>query len=856
MVGKHQQLIQKYPSLANGDPAFRTSGHVHLGRRIIYARATANTRRLRSGKGTIIGFLSESDVDSSNNAAYVATKSTKYAKKGEPAKLFHIALDERDNDNDIVVLDLEEWELDEYCEWIAINDEGTNKEKKAKKPSHLCRKEGCNKHRQSNCDGYCVKHYQQMGDIEETMKESDISEEKKKKQKARKIHAQPNCNDDKSNAKTEFEKLDNLAQEAAASATLRRNDNPPPVKAANNSVDNQLICDKDKWNCMKCGTTNESSKKRCGKCMGWKFGKVIPKESYSTDTQSRKKATSHGGNSEKKRQGKTDQTESCPSFNDILKSALSSYSSSLPKRGTHKPPLPPLPPPFLSHEENCTLRTALAFVIARARNKEKTSLSQAKTLPAFENTDMLGADPTFNNGMSSQVSSPLVGGLLGLPPRDCVPIGQLDLNGSNSKIELDRELKHVRDVMNLALSALLPLYKNILHEKNVNGGQRQSAVYDYESAAKASSLPGSQIQLSSSERHLATLDGLCQHIIGRISSILNDKALRRKLKNESLSMINAGTSQDENTKCSTNIEESTSERHNGKNDVVRDAVAQVLLDFITGALCQSSDATEQTQQIMAACHVLHRLLLLDENCSTIGSDCVAMVCTILTDLYNDKCIIGRNEGGANNKSRHLDDPDSRQVGQEDKGGKHQVVPSRWSYPPSCYNTHRQERHKEALYAMSQCYNPTGAPITGMKRSATTQSHDESTSSPPIQRLRLGDVLAVNLLRLLEGASAIRLHFRQRYAGQQCGNGYGASRTATSTAAREVLQEVRSKMDHQLLLPIHMNDAAVVYLENLNSQHQRSGKVGDHFLRPGAKMMLRIHLFGLLQKLSMYEQAGK
>ena len=513
MVGKHQQLIQKYPSLANGDPAFRTSGHVHLGRRIIYARATANTRRLRSGKGTIIGFLSESDVDSSNNAAYVATKSTKYAKKGEPAKLFHIALDERDNDNDIVVLDLEEWELDEYCEWIAINDEGTNKEKKAKKPSHLCRKEGSNKHRQSNCDGYCVKHHQMMGEIEETMKESDISVEKKmgqNKQNARNqiIHAQPN-------AKTEFEKLDNLAQEAAASATLRRNDNPPAGKAANNSVDNQLICDNDKWNCMKCGTTNESTKKRCGKCMGWKFGKVTPKESNCTDDQSRKKKAimSHSGNREKKKQGKAGQTESCSSFNDILKSALSSYSSSRPKRGTHKPPLPPLPPPFLSHEENCTLRTALAFVIARARNKDKTSLPQGK-----------------NSGMSSQLSSPLVGGLLGLPPRDCVPIGQLDLNGSNSKIELDRELKQVQDVMNLALSALLPLYKNILHEKNVNGGQRQSAVYDYESAAKASSLPGSQIQLSSSERHLATLDGLCQHIIGRISSILNDKALRRKLK--------------------------------------------------------------------------------------------------------------------------------------------------------------------------------------------------------------------------------------------------------------------------------------------------------------------------------------
>jgi hypothetical protein len=138
--------------------------------------------------------------------------------------------------------------------------------------------------------------------------------------------------------------------------------------------------------------------------------------------------------------------------------------------------------------------------------------------------------------------------------------------------------------------------------------------------------------------------------------------------------------------------------------------------------------------------------------------------------------------------------------------------------------------------------------TGVKRSAN-QSHDESDYHP-IQHLHLGDVLAVNLLRLLEGACAIRLHFHRRYLVGQ--SKIFAAKTATSAAAREVLQEIRSNMDHRMLIPIHVSDAAATYYqEKLNSQ-ERCGSKQIHLL-PGAKMMLRIHLFVLIQKLSMYEQ---
>jgi len=371
----------------------------------------------------------------------------------------------------------------------------------------------------------------------------------------------------------------------------------------------------------------------------------------------------------------------------------------------------------------------------------------------------------------------------------------MNLNASNAKIELGRELKHVRDVMNLAVSALLPLYKSTLQGKSDESpganGRRQCAVYDFESAAKSSSLRGSQFQLPASEHHLATLDGLCRHIIGRLSSIVNDKALRRKLTNESLAKMPTGTSQDEHTEFSINSDGNAHEDE-AKTDIVRDAVAQLQMDFMTDAICHSSDTAQQIHHIMASCHVLHRLLLLDENCTTIGSDCVATACTILTDLYNDKCIGGRKDG-VSNQLRTLEG--FRQVKEQDGKGKHQVVPSRWSYPASSYNANREERRKQALCAISQRCSSNG-PLTGMKRSAN-QSHDESAVYQPIQLPRLGDVLAVNLLRLIEGASAIRLHFHRRYAGQN--NGYFASKAATSAAAAEVLQEVRSKMDHDIFV---------------------------------------------------------
>lgn len=770
-------------------------------------------------KGTIIGFLSETDVDKAGNAAFISTKT------GQPSKLFHIALDEKDKDNDTIVVDLEEWEIDEYCEWIA---------------------------------------------------EAGKEEQKKQQMPPSKVHG---CDKKGSSTITEFDMLNNLALEAAASV------NHVPVAVETPVIDNvnagkATLAEAAAAGCTKCRKELNGIKAKgphVGHCPrrypkkreragnGCKDKSLKRKDNIdsqtnnetvdvssrksvavaevekndnnmdNTITQSRKNKNDSGSRGMCKNnqdQARELASKPCPSFNDILKTALASYSSNTRKKHTNNS-LPPVPPPFLSHEENCTIRTALAFVLAKAKNKERSNMSLPSriTPEAVENTmRRVSTDaPPQTDDSGSQDHSPLLGGLLALPPRDCAPIGQMNLNESNSMIVLERELKHVRDVMNLAVSALLPLYKSSTLNAQSNQTQRQCAVYDYESAAKPSS-----------ERHLASFDGLCRHIIGRLSSIVNDEALRRKLANESPVTLRKGSCHDDQMDLSINASE-----EEGSNDIVRDAVAQLQMDFMFDSFRHSSKSVQQIHQILASCHVLHRLLLLDENCTSIGSDCVAVACTILTDLYHDKCIGGTIDGESSTEFRQLGGFEA----QNDKE-KHQVVPSRWSYNPSSYIVNREERRTQAVYALSQQCHPSGPSLIGMKRPSSPSQNDESSDYQPMQLPRLGDVLAVNLLRLLEGASAIRLHFHRRYTGQN--SGFVARKIATSAAAAEVLQEIRSKTDDDLLMPIHTNDAASIYYhETLNTQDPRAGKV--YHLRPGAKMMLRIHLFGLIQKLSIYEQ---
>ena len=171
--------------------------------------------------------------------------------------------------------------------------------------------------------------------------------------------------------------------------------------------------------------------------------------------------------------------------------------------------------------------------------------------------------------------------------------------------------------------------------------------------------------------------------------------------------------------------------------------------------------------------------------------------------------------------------------------------------------------------------------SGVKRSSQIIRQSDSEDDADIQKKkkaqlplpRIGDVLAVNLLRLLEGSAAIRLHHRQqchvvlpqpppsRYHRPTAfrKDGEYMLEKVTSLAATEVLTEIRSNIDNnELITPLHVEDAATFYYNEKmrSSAAHRASRRGCNtavLLQPAAKMMMRLHLFDLMHKLSMYEQ---
>jgi hypothetical protein len=121
-------------------------------------------------------------------------------------------------------------------------------------------------------------------------------------------------------------------------------------------------------------------------------------------------------------------------------------------------------------------------------------------------------------------------------------------------------------------------------------------------------------------------------------------------------------------------------------------------------------------------------------------------------------------------------------------------------------------------------------IIGPVKNEVSTSH-----SPP----NVFDVLAVNLLRLLECVSELRLHHHTT-----------SSQRRESSPAADIIKEIRSTNAIDLTMPIHFDEAAAFFLR----ESQAANNCNEpSLLRPCAKLMLHIHFFGLIKKLSAYEQ---
>lgn len=602
----------------------------------------------------------------------------------------------------------------------------------------------------------------------------------------------------------------------------------------------------------------------------------------------------------------------CTSFNECLKGALDSYHKNHTLLKNHNNPPPPIPPPFLSHEEECTIKTALAFVMARARIKSRMKKSDfLSRATAMDSTDSTGT------GVGGGIIDSRGGRLSLLPPqgRVCSETSSgssSNFNASNHNFELERKLKHVRDVLKLAVSAVLPFYKDTLKENEcviccqdgvvsvsnkdddattlepITGSRvdkRPCAVYDYEAAVESSNTVNSGVY-----HQYASLDGLCQHILARLFSIIRDESLRSRAGREVF--LNSDRECATNNKSSTISEAPTiatsqsrgnisnvhlRDQRTGKkpgNNFVSNAIVKLIYNDLIGdahlhqvpstSIDVRECAERRIEKIMAVCHILHRLLYLDNGCC-LGTECVTAICFTLSDLY-----MNRYSGMTHVRDDGIEQPNesilsvaNAEISRKNSsdGERYQVVSSRWCNSSSVsYINQRHNRRRQSGNALFQRQMHTSI--------RKDDNCTEVISKEEYPLPSIGDVLAVNMLRLLEGAAAIRIHHRQRRVPSSRPSRYHRREliidSVVQETATDVLNEIRSSIDHELLLPLHVEDAArFCYLDTLRSakiiresrgRRKTAGDTSMVLLQSGAKIMIRLHLFDLTNKLALCEQA--
>lgn len=92
---------QNHPSLDEGDPPWRTTGHEYLSRKIQWTPPSEDGDvASQPSIGTVVGWIAETDVDSEGNPGFTCSQT------GNPARLFHAIFCEYEQD-------FEEWELEE-----------------------------------------------------------------------------------------------------------------------------------------------------------------------------------------------------------------------------------------------------------------------------------------------------------------------------------------------------------------------------------------------------------------------------------------------------------------------------------------------------------------------------------------------------------------------------------------------------------------------------------------------------------------------------------------------------------------------------------------------------------------------
>lgn len=842
---KPYSMAESEPSidepLEAGDPPWRTGGNAWLGRRILYNPDTANNETRSCSKyriyhesnngnrdqnkavasssaikGTIRGFISDRDKDSNGEPGFLCSR------LGQPANLFHVVFDPK---SWLLYKDFEEWEIKEQCEWI--DDEEMEDD-------------------ESEDDGSEVMHVEHDDGVPDDIFEYAEGTSKPDTVYTKSPKQKPTPNRNKSTKH---------AREVQITPPMR---NVTPKQSSVKSTEKKA---------------SDSSAAKSSKAVDSNQSAVTPAALNALE-----KTVPNSS-------AKPNLTD-CSSFNEALKSALCTYASSSALRSSNNPP-PPVAPPFLSHQEESTLRTALAFVLIRAKNKKRRVTTTSKVVESSTAIGMSAKASLIGPIVSSQKmplahagfgritgrlclppsqeaeemhkNSTLFGGLLSRPRKQGA-LGQ-HVSESNAMVAFERELNHIRDIMKLALSSVLPLYEGALETDNeasiiiddcsdTSKGENQannagngtskrlpSSVYDFEASYNPQCTGPANSTFS-------RLDGLCHNAATRLTRLINDALLaskfeqRTKISNRRKNNLTIEKTTDGNTNVNTetsctNPGQTRDYRLQPQNkNTIRDEIMKLFYacfeeayhyQYMDGDCDNMRIATSRIEKIMATCHVIHRLVFFDRS-NSFSAECIVAASQTLSDLYND------NYYGASSETTDM----STIISAQPSRNRVQVVRPNWLAKTTSYLNDRNERRGRAIDAIFP-RTMTVAGGGGSKRKNTHLDEDIRNNSNALPDS--ADVLAVNLLRLLECVSDIRLRHQQNVSPHH------------PNAATQIINKIRSTGAADLTMPIHLDEAASFYLRE---SHAFNDSNKPQLLGPCAKLMLRVHFFGLVKKLSELE----
>lgn len=502
--------------------------------------------------------------------------------------------------------------------------------------------------------------------------------------------------------------------------------------------------------------------------------------------------------------------------------------------------------PSLSHQEESCLKTALAFIVLRRRVAQgyDADVSSGKAMdvhpkPANSLKNSFQNRKHQQEQSSRDILKPLLHGVLshthmysrqknGDNKHHNKQIPLLKQDRQNEIIQLPNRHAsniHILSMLRIAVSMALPLYdrtcmiqaKDTSYEENINefntktsknsnvNRNNQSSsdgikffppVYDYTTAASLNTIEETN-EKSDVRSSFKVIDGLLINIASNLTSILDvPKFSVEKSEEQVLSII-----------------------EDGLFKLMFPAITYST-SYFSHSIIGGASTISNIRLILAVCTIMHRLILVDKALSYIAARAVSR---LLKKMYHGEC----------QRPIHYSD----------------------NLPPN----------DDRL------------------------SYDDRSTLPPLPKL--ADVIVVNLLHLLEGISASQLQVLSNYEDPNHRFSANDHRLAISNSAAAIILEIQSEL-HELTTPIAPHNMTHFYLEESKQQtmvekrkqeklflrkrnkysfgsqsiaDRRYQEVGRKSLVatddeplmevlslcPAAKMMFRLFLFDILDKLSFH-----